>query len=552
MENTDVSMPENVIDDKDKVLPVKQRKHRKKQMYISLKKQMEFYLGDANLQKDRFLSKLIQEDSFIPIETFLSFNKIKQMLDPHGVNDPIDIVKAIANSELLELSEDNKSVRRKVEFKPKSADEIDNCTLYVEHLPNNADQQFVENLFSKYGKVTYVSLPRYKKSKKIKQFGFVEFEAPESVEKTLNAFKKFDGVLVYSSLKPDSLLSITTFEKDVEESAEPPTKRMKIQEPEETLPVSVLEETETKPLEEKIETLMVQDSKEESDGTDNENETEVPEETEMKEEKLPIEVNDETKPKEEDEVPKKKIRKHKKKSSAQKDVQDERIFAMKIMKKKEWKKLRGTYLNLERTKAKEIKKLLREAYNKRNNNKTPSSSHKSPVAIKASPHISFYGSPKDQDEVVEKITVAEVPEQRPRQQTLTFIPGAIVNIKFREPCVDFKEFKKEMRQFSYVQYVECPEGDFQSFIRCDSATSAQELASQYTSCEYDTEILKEEVETQYWNKIFEARNKTGKPKGSNPSEAPPPARRRGREKLLKKIVKSAQHIKFDDADEIAE
>lgn len=253
------------------------------------------------------------------------------MLDPHGVNDPIDIVKAIANSELLELSEDNKSVRRKVEFKPKSADEIDNCTLYVEHLPNNADQQFVENLFSKYGKVTYVSLPRYKKSKKIKQFGFVEFEAPESVEKTLNAFKKFDGVLVYSSLKPDSLLSITTFEKDVEESAEPPTKKMKIQEPEETLP-ELPKETESKPLEEKLETPMIQESKEESDASDNE--TEVPAETEMKEEKLPTEeVADETKPKEEDEAPKKKIRKHKKKSSAQKDIQDERIFAMKIMKK---------------------------------------------------------------------------------------------------------------------------------------------------------------------------------------------------------------------------
>lgn len=228
------------------------------------------------------------------------------------------------------------------------------------------------------------------------------------------------------------------------------------------------------------------------------------------------------------------------------------MFLYYVCFRKEWKKLRGTYLNLERTKAKEIKKLLREAYNKRNNNKTPSSSHKSPVAIKASPHISFYGSPKDQDEVVEKTTVAEVPEQRPRQQTLTFIPGAIVNIKFREPCIDFKEFKKEMRQFSYVQYVECPEGDFQSFIRCDSATSAQELVSQYSSCEYDTDILKEEVETQYWNKIFEARNKTGKPKGPNTSEAPPPARRRGREKLLNKIIKSAQHIKFDDADEVAE
>ena len=49
MENTDTSMPEMAIEDNDKVQPVKQRKHRKKQMYISLKKQMEFYLGNENL-----------------------------------------------------------------------------------------------------------------------------------------------------------------------------------------------------------------------------------------------------------------------------------------------------------------------------------------------------------------------------------------------------------------------------------------------------------------------------------------------------------------------
>ena len=41
-------MPEIVTEEKDKVLPGKQRKHRKKQMYISLKKQMEFYLGIKN------------------------------------------------------------------------------------------------------------------------------------------------------------------------------------------------------------------------------------------------------------------------------------------------------------------------------------------------------------------------------------------------------------------------------------------------------------------------------------------------------------------------
>lgn len=36
---------------------------RKKQFYNAIRNQMEFYFSDANLSKDRFLKKLIAEDS---------------------------------------------------------------------------------------------------------------------------------------------------------------------------------------------------------------------------------------------------------------------------------------------------------------------------------------------------------------------------------------------------------------------------------------------------------------------------------------------------------
>ena len=48
MENTESIKPETVTKEKDKVLPGKQRKHRIKQMCISLKKPMEFYVGIRN------------------------------------------------------------------------------------------------------------------------------------------------------------------------------------------------------------------------------------------------------------------------------------------------------------------------------------------------------------------------------------------------------------------------------------------------------------------------------------------------------------------------
>jgi La-related protein 7 len=40
-------------------------------------------------------------------------------------------------------------------------------------------------VFSAYGKVAYVSLPKYRTSGKIKGFAFVEFDTPEEANKTL-------------------------------------------------------------------------------------------------------------------------------------------------------------------------------------------------------------------------------------------------------------------------------------------------------------------------------------------------------------------------------
>lgn len=40
----------------------KHHRKRKKQYYNAIRNQMEFYFGDANLSRDRFLKKLITED----------------------------------------------------------------------------------------------------------------------------------------------------------------------------------------------------------------------------------------------------------------------------------------------------------------------------------------------------------------------------------------------------------------------------------------------------------------------------------------------------------
>lgn len=51
----------NPSEDKDKKENEKKKRSRVKQLLADIKKQVEFWFGDANLHKDRFLKKLIIE-----------------------------------------------------------------------------------------------------------------------------------------------------------------------------------------------------------------------------------------------------------------------------------------------------------------------------------------------------------------------------------------------------------------------------------------------------------------------------------------------------------
>lgn len=64
--------------------------------------------------------------------------------------------------------------------------------------------------------MAYVSLPKYKSSGRIKEFAFVEFEHKSGVERCINAFQQFDGV-IDSSYNPEKMKSVVTYEKEQEE-----------------------------------------------------------------------------------------------------------------------------------------------------------------------------------------------------------------------------------------------------------------------------------------------------------------------------------------------
>lgn len=427
----------------------------------------------------------------VPLSTFLTFNKIKILLNSIAEEKREEmIVKSISKSEKLELNNEGKSVQLKGELVKRDQNEIDECTIYVEQIPLNSDHETMQSVFSKYGHINYISLPRYKQSRQLKQFGYIEFGEKDCVQKCIDDFKKFDGVLHCS--KPEKLLSISTFEI-------------------------------------KPKTEGVEEAK-----NDEEEKKEVKEE-DKKDEDMKSSTEDQQPERDEqtDKEPKKKNRKHKRKNKKQKTM-DERAVTMRIMRKTLWKKLRNEYLNLERQKAKEIKKILQET---RKANPKEQLVKLSPV----SPRISFYKSPSNRDPDAHD-SVSE--EQHDAGNT-----GPIVNIKFREPCNDLKELRQEFRQFSYVHHVEIVESGAQCNVRVAAQSYAQELVSLYSGCEYEANIISGDIEKEYWKRISENKERNKCKTENNPNRK----QRRGREKLAKMIIKaSTQHIRFNDNMEVTE
>lgn len=138
----------------------------------------------------------------------MKFNKIRKLTESLE-----DIQKALNKSELLELNEDKTKVFRKIP--PKEKQNVDDCTIYVESIKSDATHDWLSSIFSKFGKVAYVSLPRFKHNRMIKGFAFVEFEKESDAQAALTFFEEID-MKIPAQIPPEDLLSIKTFEKEEE------------------------------------------------------------------------------------------------------------------------------------------------------------------------------------------------------------------------------------------------------------------------------------------------------------------------------------------------
>nr|CAX73095.1 La-related protein 7 [Schistosoma japonicum] len=176
-------------------------------------RQVEFYLSEGNLNRDRFFKQEMQkrDDNGIPIALLLKCNRMIAM----NVNE--DILKnVVEKSKILRLSDDGLAIVRVLplsDFGPR-----EKRTILVTELPrllsgmtenvneNDTSQRsaklcsnqmmdissasceltdWIRNMFDEYGEVLYVSLPRYHRSNSFRGFAFVEFKTSKSARKAV-------------------------------------------------------------------------------------------------------------------------------------------------------------------------------------------------------------------------------------------------------------------------------------------------------------------------------------------------------------------------------
>lgn len=156
-------------------------------------KQVEYYFGDFNLPRDKFLQAKVQEDEgWVAIETLLTFNRLKSLSTEENV-----IVEALkkSTSQLLEVSADGKKIRRNPE-KPapegnrEHQQKLDELTVYAKGFPPTTTIDELLEFFAQFGQCINVFMRRLPVTRKFKGSVFATFATKEEAA----AFLDKEGV----------------------------------------------------------------------------------------------------------------------------------------------------------------------------------------------------------------------------------------------------------------------------------------------------------------------------------------------------------------------
>uniref|UniRef100_A0A8C4N5L1 Small RNA binding exonuclease protection factor La n=1 Tax=Eptatretus burgeri TaxID=7764 RepID=A0A8C4N5L1_EPTBU len=164
--------------------------------------QVEFYFGDHNLPRDKFLRSEVQKnDGWVPLGVMIRFNRLKSLS-----SDLTAIAAALQKSSngLLEISEDGTCVRRLPSRTLPTNDEayresIKNRSVYVKGFPGDATLDEVKEWFDERGSVEVVHMRRTFQ-KMFKGSAFAVFDTAENANNfvALPALKFKDADIIAS------------------------------------------------------------------------------------------------------------------------------------------------------------------------------------------------------------------------------------------------------------------------------------------------------------------------------------------------------------------
>ncbi|XP_073331071.1 la-related protein 7 [Pagrus major] len=545
----------------------KKKRSRVKQLLCDVKKQVEFWFGDVNLHKDRFLRKLIDDsdDGYVDISVLADFNRMKKLTP-----DTKLIARALRNSSVVEVNLEGNKVRRQLPIGD-VPDNVDSRTVYVELLPKDVTHSWIERVFSKCGNVVYVSIPRYKSTNDSKGFAFVEFEKIQEAQKAIEMLNnppedapRKPGV--FPKTKSGKHLHLPDNPPSGEEEEKKKRKKKKkkegatVQAPAEEANEQAMD---AEPSEQKrkrsaavefdpeVATTQktpgkVSEKKRRRSHTAEGSESDVPSKI-RKTSESGEKGNDETKtnpPAQSDtergvedgkenrddstvKAKRKRNKKHKEKLKI-----GEEVIPLRVLSKTEWLQLKEEYMTLQKRSMTSLKKCI---------NKIDHREHKSQMETD--------NVPPQEEIIVTPLVEKDKKSEKPANVGPQFTSGVIMKITDNKPLPVRKFIKDALCKVSRVAYIDILEGDAEGYIRFHTPEEAKVVSDARAELQkehsWKLEILSGDHEQRYWQKILVDRQV----KLNRPRE-----KKRGTEKLISKAEKiiiarakeAHKHIRFQE------
>ncbi|XP_015244170.1 PREDICTED: lupus La protein [Cyprinodon variegatus] len=154
---------------------------------MKVARQVEYYFGDHNLPRDKFLKEQLQlDDGWVALETMLKFNRLKSLTTETSV-----VVSALQKSKtgLLEISEDKTKIRRSPdkplpELNDEYKDAVKHRSVYIKGFPLETTLDEVQEWLNGKGSIENIQM-RKNVHRQFKGSVFICFETEESAKQFL-------------------------------------------------------------------------------------------------------------------------------------------------------------------------------------------------------------------------------------------------------------------------------------------------------------------------------------------------------------------------------